>query len=939
MSCNLNENRYTLTLHVAEKGTENPDAWGSSWNGGKTFVGHVWYSITDHQTGETANFGFTSDGMTHDDSKNYKPKDGKNVYHHSMPITESQYMSLYIFGVVAESNGYSADDYDLMGDDHNNCIDFVLDALRHAKIDTQGVTRQNHDTWPGNMEDDFRKIKENQIKEFEAQKSKEQIDKDPDCLDPDLPHDPHAYLYDPIVLDLDGDGVETIPEKGFTGTMFDGNNNGIKNATSWISSDDGILVLDINGNNQIDNGSELFGDATLLNNGNIALNGFEALSELDSNKDGKITAEDEQFNQLKVWRDLNSDGLTQNDELFSLEELNITSLNLDTKDVNQNIGNGNTLTLQSTFEINGTTQTIGDVNLSFNPMKTEYTDHIQLTEEQLKLPNLYGMGNLRNLNESAALNEELFNILTQYQNAQNKQEQLDLLDDLIKEWVNSNPANQDLSNYHLSNDLVISNTGSGSIALTPTQHSQLANLKIPDNLQNQYNDAIPKLATLSAFTGKDYSTLYYGTLAQVENIINTINNTYNSYSTYVYRGLLFQTRLNNYMDQFEMFFENDQIVFDYSKVKLEFERVYTENPQKAFIDLAEFIVYGNFNSWSDGFSLLSNWANELRNSDDNLLSGCLNLLGTDVIDALTTQNGTDGDDILQATGLLSRDTLNGGNGTDTLIAGSSYNILNGGKDSDVYVFEGDFGSTEINALDNDIIELRNISQNNIEYSRNNDDLVLTINDKTISIKDIFAIESNSQKPLEKIITNDGEILIETIKQDLITDDDSDKTIIGYHTDDNIYVFGGDDVIDARGGNDYIVVQSGNNQIDAGNGDDTIHLIDGNNHAYGGDENDTIISGRGNDLLEGGIGSDTYIFNGNFGQDTVLNFNPNQADKDVISISGSLKHYQITRDDNNLIIQDKLNQNNQITVQDYFTNDANGDYAVQQINCKKLLQNW
>lgn len=41
MNCNLDENRYTLTLHIAEMGATNPEAWGGKE---KTFVGHArWY--------------------------------------------------------------------------------------------------------------------------------------------------------------------------------------------------------------------------------------------------------------------------------------------------------------------------------------------------------------------------------------------------------------------------------------------------------------------------------------------------------------------------------------------------------------------------------------------------------------------------------------------------------------------------------------------------------------------------------------------------------------------------------------------------------------------------------------------------------------------------------------------------------------------------------
>ncbi|HEZ1705990.1 TPA: iron-regulated protein FrpC, partial [Neisseria meningitidis] len=68
------------------------------------------------------------------------------------------------------------------------------------------------------------------------------------------------HVYDPLALDLDGDGIETVATKGFSGSLFDHNRDGIRTATGWVAADDGLLVRDLNGNGIIDNGAELFGD-------------------------------------------------------------------------------------------------------------------------------------------------------------------------------------------------------------------------------------------------------------------------------------------------------------------------------------------------------------------------------------------------------------------------------------------------------------------------------------------------------------------------------------------------------------------------------------------------------------------------------------------------------------------------------------------------------
>ena len=113
----------------------------------------------------------------------------------------------------------------------------------------------------------------------------------------------------PLAIDLDGDGVETVSVDN--GVYFDHDGNGFAEKTGWISSDDALLVRDINGNGQIDDGSELFGDQTILSNGEKAANGFEALADLDSNHDGVFDGDDEAFGEIKVWQDLNQNGVVR----------------------------------------------------------------------------------------------------------------------------------------------------------------------------------------------------------------------------------------------------------------------------------------------------------------------------------------------------------------------------------------------------------------------------------------------------------------------------------------------------------------------------------------------------------------------------------------------------------------------------------------------------
>ena len=173
--------------------------------------------------------------------------------------------------------------------------------------------------------------------------------------------------HDPLTLDLDNDGLETTAIAATNPILFDHDGDGIKNGTGWVSSDDGFLVRDKNGNGSIDSGRELFGDSTIKSNGQLATDGFDALADLDSisnggNADGRISNADAQFANLRVWRDLNQDGISQSNELFTLSSQNIASINVTKTANSQTLANGNQIAdLGSFTRTDGSTGTAGAV--------------------------------------------------------------------------------------------------------------------------------------------------------------------------------------------------------------------------------------------------------------------------------------------------------------------------------------------------------------------------------------------------------------------------------------------------------------------------------------------------------------------------------------------------------------------------------------------------
>ena len=146
---------------------------------------------------------------------------------------------------------------------------------------------------------------------------------------------------DPIVLDLSGEGIN-LTEAG-KGANFDINADGMMDSTAWVAGDTAMLVYDKNGNNRIDDGSELFGDQ------NGAKDGFAELAKYDSNNDGKIDSKDSIYKNLKLYRDLNGDGKMSENEFSTLGDMGIKALNLNATEVDENI-NGNSIVLSGSFE-------------------------------------------------------------------------------------------------------------------------------------------------------------------------------------------------------------------------------------------------------------------------------------------------------------------------------------------------------------------------------------------------------------------------------------------------------------------------------------------------------------------------------------------------------------------------------------------------------------
>ncbi len=200
----------------------------------------------------------------------------------------------------------------------------------------------------------------------------------------------------PLVLDIDGDGVELTSIHSTGSVYWDYDGDGFAEAGGWVTGGDGLLCIDVNSDGIINNSLELFSDQTGYNNG------FLVLASYDSNADGLINSSDVTWGNLKVWIDTDGDSFSDAGELHTMGDLLITSINLSYSDVSYTIS-GNQVLQESTFIINGNTRDIVDAWFSYNNSNTVHDQPYTLDARTFFLPLLRGYGTLPNLHISESL--------------------------------------------------------------------------------------------------------------------------------------------------------------------------------------------------------------------------------------------------------------------------------------------------------------------------------------------------------------------------------------------------------------------------------------------------------------------------------------------------------------------------------------------------------
>ncbi|MEH8096255.1 S8 family serine peptidase [Gallibacterium anatis] len=186
---------------------------------------------------------------------------------------------------------------------------------------------------------------------------------------------------DPLVLDLNGDGVR-LSRYSENSILFDiDNDGGSLEQTGWFSATDGVLVRDLNNNGKIDNIAEMFSEYYGGKAGSQGesgekryINGFEALRTLDSNKDGIFDSKDNDFSKVRVWQDKNQNGITDSGELQTLSALGISQISLSYQHKGGEFFQGNELLAQGNFTLNGKRLVAASVNFLANPRGHNISD-------------------------------------------------------------------------------------------------------------------------------------------------------------------------------------------------------------------------------------------------------------------------------------------------------------------------------------------------------------------------------------------------------------------------------------------------------------------------------------------------------------------------------------------------------------------------------------
>ena len=654
---------------------------------------------------------------------------------------------------------------------------------------------------------------------------------------------------DPLIFDLDGDGIKTT-SLDQSRAYFDLDNNGFAERTAWVDASDGLLVLDRNNDDQITSGQELFGDQTLLANGARAASGFEALKEFDSNRDGRIDAKDEVYSKLKIWRDLNGDGISQAEELKGLSDYNIASISLSSTSSNASDAMNNIQRRVGSFiKTDGSGGVIGEYLLNRNTLESHdlLDGKITMSEDILALPDLPGAGNVSSLRMAMAKDTS------------------GRLKKLVSDLVN---AGDTVNRNQLFTEAVYKWTGADTV--NPKSRGNFIDAR--------------RLAVLEKFMGTDFAGSNGAN--PNENAAPLLNKAYRKLMNRLYASIAGNTFLKELVNKVEYTATVESgLVVDLSRIRAEIDKKLAVNPAAGRQILDDFLRVAYGSRLEDSESLkdfCAHYATESSETAKIVYAVDRDaIIGSEKADSLYA---TAADTLLY--GGVSNDTLSGSQGNDILIGGQGDDILYGSTGDDIYVFSTGDGVDYISdgggidtiqfckGIRPDDVSIKRVAQGD-HYN-----LELAIKDSAdrIVVDDYFGhyyysgFSETPQKKIDRVVFADGTVWTQdTIYQRMhnITGTNDKDGIYAYDDGDVVYHgLAGNDTLHGGKGNDKLYGDDGDDVLAGRDGDDLIDGGTGNDYILGDAGNDVLIGGEGNDEIKGGTGNDTYIFNRGDGVDII-----------------------------------------------------------------------
>ncbi len=623
--------------------------------------------------------------------------------------------------------------------------------------------------------------------------------------------------------------------------------NGLESSMKGLISD---LFGAANGNGLIDNGAELFGDHTILNNGRFAGNGFGALRELDKNRDGRVDSRDSGWASLKVWRDLNGNGKTDKGELLSMSSAGVKSLDTGYDSIRYTDVNGNLHQGYAGFtRTDGAIGQMADVWFDVDRISTQEIDRVAVSDSIAKLPFLPGFGTVGDLHQAMMRDSsgKLARLVKQLQGALTREQRMALTQQIIFQWTGVED--------------IASNSRGGKV------------------------DA-RKLAVVEAFMGE----FFRGSSNSIPNqwAVHSLNNAYAALQDSVYAGFAKQGWWRPYLDSISIGLTDKGVELDFSKVEAQLVAKRNKNAKGALIDLLELHEYVGGSLGKSGWNsqaMLGQWLSTLQNQVD--IDATLNdfgigrsgrqygksddefLVGRKGSDRIEGRGGND-----HLLGLRGNDQLYGGNGNDLLDGGSGNDGLYGGDGDDIYLFRKGSGwdyvresSSYYRRPSHDVIRFEDVASTEVRVVVNRNDLVLRYgNGDAVRVGNYFYQSTGgANQYIGSFQFADG---VTWTQADIL------KHAVAYGTNGNDRLRAYSDAgtrISGLGGND---------RLYGGNGTDRLFGGAGSDGLYGGYGVDVLNGGAGNDYLSGGQGIDFYVFGRGHGKDVI-------ADNDGQSKTGRL----------------------------------------------------